>query len=116
MGEYAEMMMDGTCCQICGEYLGAPGDGFSQTCGGCANVAGHEHGLSKKSKKQRNKEWSTNHLIELGIKFTSHNSGLHLKVYRPVGLINFWPSTGKYKRIDGSYGRGVKNMINETEK
>lgn len=31
MGEYAEMMLDGTCCEGCGEYLGN-GDGFPQYC------------------------------------------------------------------------------------
>ncbi len=31
MGEYAEMMLDGTCCEGCGEYLGE-GDGFPRYC------------------------------------------------------------------------------------
>ncbi|MCA0421901.1 MAG: hypothetical protein LCH61_01030 [Proteobacteria bacterium] len=31
MGEYAEMMLDGTCCEGCGEYLG-DGDGFPRYC------------------------------------------------------------------------------------
>lgn len=31
MGEYAEMMLDGTCCEGCGEYLGN-GDGFPRYC------------------------------------------------------------------------------------
>lgn len=35
MGEYAELMLDGTCCSSCGEYLGE-GDGFPVQCAGCA--------------------------------------------------------------------------------
>ncbi len=35
MGEYAEMMLDGTCCQYCGEYIGSDA-GYPQTCGDCA--------------------------------------------------------------------------------
>jgi hypothetical protein len=31
MGEYAEMMLDGTCCECCGEYIGQ-GDGFPAYC------------------------------------------------------------------------------------
>ena len=31
MGEYAEMMLDGTCCEGCGEYMGE-GHGFPQYC------------------------------------------------------------------------------------
>lgn len=37
MGEYAEMMLDGTCCQSCGEFLndGHEGDGYPQFCASC---------------------------------------------------------------------------------
>jgi hypothetical protein len=34
MGEYAEMMLDGTCCCSCGEYLG-DGDGYPGYCADC---------------------------------------------------------------------------------
>lgn len=36
MGEYAEMMLDGTCCQSCGEYLGSD-NGFPTFCPSCAD-------------------------------------------------------------------------------
>ncbi|MDE2469662.1 MAG: hypothetical protein KGL35_13225 [Bradyrhizobium sp.] len=37
MGEIADMMLDGTMCSRCGEFLhdGADGDGFPQLCGSC---------------------------------------------------------------------------------
>lgn len=35
MGKIAEMMLDGTLCEGCGEYLG-DGDGFPQRCDGCS--------------------------------------------------------------------------------
>lgn len=31
MGEYAEMMLDGTCCECCGAFIGEPG-GFPRYC------------------------------------------------------------------------------------
>lgn len=34
MGEYAEMMLDGTCCSSCGDYLGGD-DGFPIQCESC---------------------------------------------------------------------------------
>lgn len=34
MGEYAEMMLDGTCCCSCGEFLG-DGDGYAVYCASC---------------------------------------------------------------------------------
>lgn len=35
MGEIAEMMLDGTLCEGCGEYLGGESLGFPMRCGGC---------------------------------------------------------------------------------
>ncbi len=34
MGEISEMMLDGTLCQFCGEYLGGE-EGYPQACPGC---------------------------------------------------------------------------------
>lgn len=36
MGEWAEMMLDGTMCQVCGEFMGGAGGGFPMTCAGCS--------------------------------------------------------------------------------
>ncbi len=36
MGEYAEMMLDGTMCMSCGEYLGSD-NGFPTPCPNCAD-------------------------------------------------------------------------------
>lgn len=35
MGEYAEMMLDGTCCCSCGEFLDGDGDGIPAYCSSC---------------------------------------------------------------------------------
>lgn len=35
MGEIAEMFLEGTLCQVCGEFMGDIGDGFPVTCAGC---------------------------------------------------------------------------------
>lgn len=39
MGEYAEMMLDGTMCCVCGEFMGSGGEGFPRTCAGCSRSA-----------------------------------------------------------------------------
>lgn len=36
MGDIANMMLDGTLCAGCGEYMGCAGDGFPRYCSGCA--------------------------------------------------------------------------------
>ena len=35
MGDIADAMLDGTLCQMCGEYIGED-VGYPMTCGGCA--------------------------------------------------------------------------------
>lgn len=35
MGEYADYMLNGDDCQVCGEYMGE-GDGYQRTCAGCS--------------------------------------------------------------------------------
>lgn len=43
MGEYAEMMLDGTCCEGCGEYMGGGSPGFPRYCSAaCARGRGVE--------------------------------------------------------------------------
>jgi hypothetical protein len=42
MGEYAEMMLDGSCCSSCGEFIDFDGPGFSQLCPGCKQAERRE--------------------------------------------------------------------------
>lgn len=35
MGEIAEMMLDGTMCCVCGEFLDGDEEGYPVTCEGC---------------------------------------------------------------------------------
>jgi hypothetical protein len=35
MGEIADDIIDGNCCETCGEYFEDEGDGFPRQCGGC---------------------------------------------------------------------------------
>ena len=40
MGEIAEMMLDGTMCAGCGEFLGGGDLGIPEYCGGCSGASG----------------------------------------------------------------------------
>jgi len=40
MGEIADMMLDGTLCQICGVLLDGDAKGYPVTCDGCKNEEG----------------------------------------------------------------------------
>lgn len=56
MGEYAEMMLDGTYCQSCGEFLngGEDGEGFPMFCAGCQPKDGG--GLFAPNKKKKSNQ------------------------------------------------------------
>lgn len=47
MGDIAEMMLDGTLCEGCGEYIGG-GDGFPRYCSpSCARDRGYHHSIER---------------------------------------------------------------------
>jgi len=46
MGEIAEMMLDGTLCQSCGEFMGEE-VGYPRFCASCAQELGELHGEVK---------------------------------------------------------------------
>lgn len=125
MGEIADSLLNGECCEGCGEYLGG-GTGLPQYCSTtCARNRGADesqvaddttegdvwraHREAMQAKKKANAEWSINHLKSLGIPFelldpiTFH--------YRVAG-VSFWPTTGKFYRPEtGESGRGVRNLV-----
>lgn len=48
MGEIAEMMLDGTLCQCCGEYIGDSSiGGVPEYCASCSKEARQDKGISK---------------------------------------------------------------------
>lgn len=52
MGEYAEMMLDGTCCSSCGEYLGS-NNGYATQCSGCGSTGNRAAPSGKMGKKTK---------------------------------------------------------------
>ncbi len=68
----------------------------------------------KKNKKAGNLIFSKNKLSELGIDFESKNGGVHLVINHNGVVVDFWPSTGKYKfRTRKKYCRGLRKLIKE---
>ena len=49
----------------------------------------------EKSKETRRKE-ATDYLIENNIPFRTFNNGIHLQIDVLEGLLNFWPTTGRW--------------------
>ena len=65
-----------------------------------------------KEKKQQNKKSSIALLDKIKVQYTTNNDGIHLIVQSGRGIIDFWPTTGKFIARRTKYtGRGVNNMI-----
>lgn len=68
MGEIAEMMLDGTLCEGCGEYLDGGGMGFPMRCGGCGggdDAAPAPPAPSKAKRRRARAERTRQHAGEL---------------------------------------------------
>lgn len=75
------------------------------------------HKESRTTKKLENLEYSTALLVSEGIAFESKNSGIHLIIRHNGHIVDFWPSTGKFKvRGSNKFKRGVKRLIKEINK
>lgn len=67
MGDIADMMIDGTCCECCGEYMGSEGEGYARYCSEqCAANRGVSYGrLDTGEDDDGDEEWPTvNTIIE----------------------------------------------------
>ncbi len=72
------------------------------------------HKKMKQEKRSDNREQSAEILARAGIIFESRNIGAHLIVSSSIGVIDFWPGTGKWivrdkKKITR---RGVAKLVN----
>ena len=52
MGDISELMMNGSTCQVCGEFLMPVG--YPQTCRDCGGLVGGERKKKRKKKKKPN--------------------------------------------------------------
>ncbi|UQN68303.1 hypothetical protein L0Z11_11460 [Burkholderia multivorans] len=113
MGEIAESMLDGSCCQVCGEWLGEA-VGYAVTCAACGD--GEPLMSDGQQRRARNREQSNLLLRENGYEFDERNGAAHLIVRTARGTVDFWPGTGKWItrfEIDGCRveNRGVFNLM-----
>ncbi len=49
-----------------------------------------------------------------GIGWVSSNDGIHMQLTTMVGIVDFWPTTGKFRvRSTGLNGVGLKSLLEE---
>lgn len=69
-----------------------------------------------KEKKEHNVDASIKILNDHNIEYIRHTR-YHYSIQGKLGIINYWPSTGKYlTTYDTTTGRGVFNLIKEVNK
>jgi len=72
-----------------------------------------------RQRKRENVQRSTQLLIDQDIDFTVHNLGIHLIITCNKGIIDFWPSTGRWIHRNGKDytpgGRGVLKLLSFIE-
>lgn len=100
MGEYADMMLDGTCCQFCGEYLGSDND-FPTSCASCAGV--DEHARPKEFLKEKQYKPIVDKAISSLLKFASIESKLEELLRRNICgiLAKFYIAEEGFMQHDG---------------
>jgi hypothetical protein len=118
MGEIAESMLDGSMCELCGEYLGeAVGD--TRRCSECnddeVDPSIDTFRILKKQnqeKRAHNRHISQVALTERGYEFEVKNGDAHLIVQTARGVVDFWPGTGKFRvRASGHISRGLQEFL-----
>ena len=68
-------------------------------------------------KRQQNKEYSTDLLIQAGVTFREYNNGLQLVIYHEEDTIDFYPSTGLWIVRKKHYQRrGVQKLLRYLQK
>jgi len=120
MGEIAEMMLDGTLCECCGEYIGYD-DGYPQYCSDdCAEGRGATHHQErsnqsdcKKLREKNRKKRRAQKKLDI-LKSQDHTGwGTHTEYhwYKTVcGLkLDFWPS-GKKAMFNGVVYKNVEDI------
>ena len=66
---------------------------------------------NRQNKRRQNLKTSTAIVDDAEVQYKSYSNGVHLVIEGKNALIDFWPSTGKFKTRDGYVGRGVYNML-----
>lgn len=66
----------------------------------------------KKERRKRNLPRNVAALEKYGINFDSRNDGYHLVILHEGKLVDFWPSSGKWRaRVEKQKGFGVTSLL-----
>ena len=52
-------------------------------------------------------------LRDAGVDFEEHNCGMHLIIRTPKGVVNYWPTAGKYNGVVS--GNDIRNLLRDLQ-
>ncbi len=105
MGEAAESMLEGECCQECGEFFHDDSPGYPRSCAGCGGSAqggGRSEGKRRREKRRRLRraaERKERLKATSGEGWKKHTPFHWSRTFKALKL-DYWPSTGRFQ-IDG---------------
>lgn len=57
------------------------------------------------------KQMRIDRLKHLGVNFDTHNNDEHVVITTLLGVMDYWPSTDKFRMRGGDSGVGITNML-----
>lgn len=110
MSDITEQILDGTLCEVCGEYLGPP-TGKPGRHDGCVVQA---NARVRRSHNQEIIFQAETKLKAKGIEWRTSNGGVHMQLITMEGMVDLWPTTAKWSiRSKKKRGFGLDNLLKE---
>lgn len=118
MGQVADDMINGLCCQLCGEYMPDFIEvGYPRTCCSCAPPVSLESFKKQKKEERREitkdrKEYVVNQLIAAGVKPLQVYEK-HCEFYHKGEKVTHWYYTGWHAGKSIQDGRGISKLLKQ---
>ena len=126
MGEQADLLLNGDCCEVCGENFDDEGSGYPRRCSACrrGNKLGseiNEYEMMEQERRDRREglepsriQYAMKKLGELNVKKSIVAGGDQICIEFSGNRVDFWPYTGWFcgrKPIGNIKGRGIAKLI-----
>lgn len=109
MGDIADMTLDGTLCQYCGQYIGE-GDGIPRSCGCERDDDSPRIGESKSERHNRWRIENTEAIDKSGVPYRKSKDGrTFLFREKRMPMVDYYPSTGRYRILNDGKGSRAKS-------
>lgn len=114
MGEVAEMMLEGLCCQCCGEFFHDDEEcGFPRTCAGCGGDDYKPANSGKKRRAKRRRQRQAQKKREILASANAHGWKQHTEYHWSKSLcglrFDYWPS-GRKAMFNGTVYKNIEDI------